>query len=77
LPIDNNDTERDLRRLTIGRKNRMFFGSAAGGEVAETMYTLIASAARHQLDLWAYVDPYPIYRAPRSIWYRRQTGTHS
>ena len=34
----------------------MFFGSAAGGEVAATMYTLIASAARHQLDLWAYVD---------------------
>lgn len=56
LPIDNNDTERDLRRLTIGRKNWMFFGSAAGGEVAATMYTLIASAARHQLDLWAYVD---------------------
>ncbi len=56
LPIDNNDTERDLRRLTIGRKNWMFFGSAAGGEVAATMYTLIASAARHHLDLWAYVD---------------------
>jgi len=56
LPIDNNDTERDLRRLTIGRKNWMFFGSAAGGEVAATMCTLIASAARHQLDLWAYVD---------------------
>ncbi len=56
LPIDNNDTERDLRRLTIGRKNWMFFGSAAGGEVAATMYTLVASAARHHLDLWAYVD---------------------
>jgi len=56
LPIDNNDTERDLRRLTIGRKNWMFFGSAAGGEVAATMVTLIASAARHRLDLWAYVD---------------------
>lgn len=56
LPIDNNDTERDLRRLTIGRKNWVFFGSAAGGEVAATMYTLVASAARHHLDLWAYVD---------------------
>ncbi len=46
----------DLRRLAIGRKNGMFFGSAAGGEVAATMYTLIDFAARHQLDLWAYVD---------------------
>jgi transposase len=56
LPIDNNDTERDLRRLTIGRKNWMFVGSPAAGEVAASMYTLIASGSRHQLDLWAYLD---------------------
>ena len=56
LPMDNNDTERDLRRLTVGRKNWMFIGSPAAGDVAATMYTLIASASRHQLDLWAYVD---------------------
>ncbi len=56
LPIDNNDTERDLRRLTIGRKNWMFIGSSAGGVVASTMYTLIASSSRHVIDLWAYVD---------------------
>jgi transposase len=56
LPMDNNDTERDLRRLTIGRKNWMFFGSAAGGEVAARMYTVIASASRHSVDLWAYLD---------------------
>ena len=56
IPIDNNDTERDLRRLTIGRKNWMFIGSSAAGEVAAMMYTLIASASRHQIDLWAYVD---------------------
>lgn len=56
LPIDNNDTERDHRRLTIGRKNWLFIGSAAAGESAARMYTLIASASRHQLDLWAYLD---------------------
>jgi transposase len=56
LPIDNNDTERDLRRLTIGRKNWMFIGSPAAGDVAATMYTLIASASRHHLDLWAYTE---------------------
>ena len=54
LPIDNNDTERELRRLTIGRKNWLFIGSAAAGEVAAMMYTLIASASRHNLDLWTY-----------------------
>ncbi len=56
LPIDNNDTERDLRRLTIGRGNWLFIGSAAAGDVAATMYTLIASASRHNVDLWAYLD---------------------
>jgi len=56
LPIDNDDTERDLRRLTIGRKNWLFIGSSAAGTVAAAMYTLIASASRHQLDLWAYLD---------------------
>ncbi|MEM1228683.1 MAG: transposase [Planctomycetota bacterium] len=56
LPIHNNDTENELRKLTIGRKNWMFFGSEAGGEVAARMYTVITSATRHQLDLWVYLD---------------------
>ncbi len=56
LPIHNNDTERDLRRLTIGRKNWLFLGSEAGGEVAARLYTLTDSAHRHHLDLWAYLD---------------------
>ena len=56
LPIDNNETENELRRLTIGRKNWLFVGSSRGGEVAAAMYTLASSAARHHLDVWAYVD---------------------
>jgi hypothetical protein len=31
LPIHNNDVERDLRALTIGRKNWMLIGSAGAG----------------------------------------------
>ena len=56
LPIHNNDVERDLRRLTIGRKNWLFIGSESAGEVASRMYTIVASAMRHQLDAWAYLD---------------------
>lgn len=56
LPIDNNATENELRRLTIGRKNWLFVGSADGGRVSASMYTLVSSAARHHLDVWAYVD---------------------
>lgn len=56
IPFDNNDTERDLRRITIGRKNWLFIGSPAAGQAAATIYSLVASAARHNLDLWVYLD---------------------
>jgi len=55
LPIDNNDTERDLRALTIGRKNWLFIGSPDAGPRAAVLYTVVASAARHHLDVWAYL----------------------
>lgn len=56
IPIDNNQTEGELRRLTIGRQNWLFVGSSRGGEVAAAMYSFVSSAARHHLDIWAYVD---------------------
>ncbi len=55
LPIDNNDVERDLRALTIGRKNWMFIGAPTAGPRAAMLYTVVASAARHDLDIWAYL----------------------
>ena len=56
IPFDNNQTENELRSLTIGRQNWLFVGSRRGGEVAAAMYSLVSSAARHHLDVWAYVD---------------------
>ena len=56
IPFDNNQTEGTLRSLTIGRQNWLFVGSSRGGEVAASMYSLVTSAARHSLDVWAYVD---------------------
>jgi transposase len=55
LPIDNNDVERDLRALTIGRNNWLFIGSPEAGPRAAVLYTLVASAVRHHLDVWAYL----------------------
>ena len=55
LPIDNNATERDLRALTIGRKNWLFIGSTEAGPRAAILYTFVASAARHDLEVWAYL----------------------
>jgi len=55
LPIDNNDVERELRALTIGRHNWLFIGSPEAGPRAAVLYTLVASAVRHHLDVWAYL----------------------
>ena len=55
LPIDNNDAERDLRRVALGRKNWLFLGSEDAGNRTATILTVISSAHRHDLDVWAYV----------------------
>ena len=55
LNIDNNPAERALRRVAIGRKNWMFAGSDAGGATAAVLYSLIASAQRHELNVEAYL----------------------
>jgi hypothetical protein len=55
LPIDNNEAERDLRCVSIGRKNWLFVGSEQGGERTAIILTIVASAHRHDLDVWAYL----------------------
>ena len=55
LPIDNNDVERDHRRIAIGRKNWLFLGSEDAGDRTATILTIVGSAHRHDLDVWAYL----------------------
>lgn len=55
LAIDNNIAERAIRPLCVGRKNWLFAGSKRGGHAAATLYSLIESAKRHQLDPFAYL----------------------
>jgi transposase len=55
LPIDNNETEQLMRQVSLGRKNWMFAGSVEGGERNAAMLTLVSSAHRNDLDVWAYV----------------------
>jgi transposase len=55
LPIDNNESERALRRLAVGRKNWLFVGSDEGGERTSVILSIVASAHRHDLDVWAYL----------------------
>ena len=55
LPIDNNETEQLMKQVAIGRKNWLFVGSVAAGERAADFLTLVSSAVRNDLDVWAYV----------------------
>jgi hypothetical protein len=55
LPIDNNEAEHALRRVAVGRRNWLFVGSEQGGERTAIILTIVASAHRHDLDVWAYL----------------------
>jgi len=47
--------ERSLPAQAIGRKNDMFVGSDRGGRTAATLYSLVGSYKRHQVDPFAYL----------------------
>lgn len=55
IPLDTNLVERLLRPVTIGRKNFLFFGSEHGGRTAATLYTIVQSARRHNVDVLPYL----------------------
>ena len=55
MPIDNNDVEQLMKQVALGRKNWLFIGSVAAGERAADLITLVSSAVRNDLDVWAYV----------------------
>lgn len=55
IEIDNNVAENHLRRVAIGRKNWLFVGSERGGDRLATLLSIVASAHRHDLDLWSYL----------------------
>jgi transposase len=55
VPIDNNDVEQLMKQVAIGRKNWMFVGSVDAGRRAADFFTLVSSAVRNDLDVWAYI----------------------
>lgn len=55
LPLDNNISERQLRRQAVGRKNWLFVGSDRGGEVNALFTSLLASCRMLGVEPWAYL----------------------
>ncbi len=50
LPLDNNRCERAIRPVVMGRSSRLFAGSAAAGERAAKIMSLLETAKMNGLD---------------------------
>lgn len=55
LSIDNNQAERAMRPVAIGRKNWLFVGSPIAGQRAATLMSLIATCKNNAVEPWAYL----------------------
>lgn len=56
LPLDNTRSERALRKIVVGRKNWMFYGSDTHAEAAAAIFSILASCRLHGLDPFHYLD---------------------
>ena len=56
LAIDNNVSERALRKVVVGRANWLFCGSDEGGQRAAILYSIVATCKEHAVDVWAYLQ---------------------
>lgn len=56
IEVHNNDAERDLRHVVLGRNNWLVFASPRGGEVASRLYSLVLSCKHAGADPEAYLE---------------------
>ena len=65
LAIDNNAAEREMKRIAIGRKNWLFFGSPQGGHTAAVLLSLTSTCQRLGIEPWASLQDV-LTRLPRT-----------
>ena len=56
LPLDNTRSERALRKIVVGRKAWMFYGSDTHAEAAAAIFSVIASCRLHCIDPFTYLE---------------------
>lgn len=56
LPLDNTRSERSLRKIVVGRKAWMFYGSDVHAQAAAAIFSLVASCRLHSLDPEEYLE---------------------
>ena len=56
VPLDNTRAERALRKIVVGRKNWLFYGSDGHAEGAAAIFSLIATCRLHRVEPQQYLD---------------------
>jgi transposase len=56
LPLDNTRSERALRKIVVGRKNWMFYGSDTHAEAAAAIFSILASCRLHGIEPYRYLE---------------------
>jgi transposase len=55
VPIDNNISEREMKRVVLNRKNSLFVGNPRGGRTAAILASLTSTCRRHDVDPQLYL----------------------
>jgi transposase len=55
VPIDNNVSERKVKRIVLNRKNSLFVGNERGGRTAAILSSLTSTCKRHRIDPQQYL----------------------
>src|SRR6202044_3723190 len=55
VPIDNNVSEREMKRVVLNRKNSLFVGNARGGTTDASLASLTSTCRRHPVDPQLYL----------------------
>jgi hypothetical protein len=55
VPIDNNVSEREMKRVVLNRKNSLFVGNPRGGRTAAILSSLTSTCRRHDIDPQLYL----------------------
>ena len=54
VPLDNNVSEREMKRVVLNRKNSLFVGNPRGGRTAAFLASLTSTCRRHDVDPQLY-----------------------
>ena len=55
IPIDNNISEREMKRICLNRKNSLFVGNERGGATAAILSSITSTCRRHNIDPQRYL----------------------